>query len=349
MEPSWWEQFRGARVFLTGHTGFKGAWLLQLLSMMGAEVTGYALDPVSDGAYRVIDGDSLCRSVIADLRDAERLAAEMAAAQPDVVFHLAAQPLVRAAYAEPVDTFAVNVMGTTHVLDAVRRLAKPCTLVVITTDKVYASQEWEYPYREADRLGGHDPYSASKAMTEVVTDSYRRSFLAAVGVGVATARAGNVIGGGDWSPERLLPDVVRACQADQPVVLRNPGAVRPWQHVLEPVVGYLMLAAELQRHPAAYAEAWNFGPWPNEAMTVGEVVDCALACWGGGSSDQAADAGAPHETNLLRLDVSKAVARLGWRPRLSTHDAVRWTIDWYRHPSKEITEAQVREYLGLLG
>ncbi|RZK32381.1 MAG: CDP-glucose 4,6-dehydratase, partial [Hymenobacter sp.] len=259
--------YAGKRVFLTGHTGFKGAWLLAWLHELGATVRGYALAPqTTPSLYEVIGGEALCeKSVIADLRQRDLLTQEVVDFQPDFVFHLAAQPLVRLSYDIPAETFEVNALGTAYMLEAVRQLEKPCTVVLITTDKVYENKEWVYPYRETDRLGGYDPYSASKACTELVINSYVQSFFnkadyARHQKAIAVGRAGNVIGGGDWALDRIVPDIVRAVQAGQPVQLRNPAAVRPWQHVLEPLGGYLLLGAKLSQDAARYAGAWNFGP-----------------------------------------------------------------------------------------
>ena len=329
--------YAGKRVFLTGHTGFKGAWLLQWLHLLGAEVKGYALAPETpEDLYHLIGGDTLCESVLADVRDAARLEREMQAFAPDFVFHLAAQPLVRRSYEIPAETFAVNALGTAHVLDAVRCLGgRPCTVVLITTDKVYENQEWVYPYRETDRLGGYDPYSASKACAELVIHSYTQSFfnpadLARHRTGVASARAGNVIGGGDWARDRIVPDIVRALRAGRPVTVRNPLAVRPWQHVLEPLSGYLRLGARLAADPARYGGAWNFGPQADDNKVVEALVQAALRTWGHGTYDKPVLDNQPHEAGLLKLDISRAVTQLGWQPQYPAETAIARTLDWYK-------------------
>ncbi|WP_045687117.1 CDP-glucose 4,6-dehydratase [Hymenobacter sp. AT01-02] len=328
--------YQGKKVFLTGHTGFKGAWLLQWLHMLGAQVKGYALAPEQEeDLYNLIQGDTLCESVIADLRDREKLEAEIVAFQPDFIFHLAAQPLVRLSYEIPADTFAINAIGTAYVLDAVRQLEKPCTIVLITTDKVYENKEWVYPYRETDRLGGYDPYSASKACAELVINSYVQSFFNPAAYeqhrkGIAVGRAGNVIGGGDWAKDRIIPDIVRALRNDVPVTVRNPKAVRPWQHVLEPLGGYLLLGAKLATEPIRYGGAWNFGPQAEDNKTVGEVVEAAISIWGSGSHVSPNLINQPHEAGLLKLDISKAISELRWLPKYTSHKAITETINWYK-------------------
>lgn len=336
MVANWQTAYQGRKVFLTGHTGFKGSWMLQWLRLLGAEVKGYALAPEQDEAlYHLLNGDTLCQSVIADIRDAERLQQELLDFAPDFVFHLAAQPLVRLSYEIPTETFAVNAIGTANVLEAVRQLFTPCTVVIITTDKVYENKEWVYPYRESDALGGYDPYSASKACAELVTSSFARSFfnVATVhthGKGIASARAGNVIGGGDWARDRIIPDIVRALRHSQPVRVRNPRAVRPWQHVLEPVHGYLQLGASLAEDPTRYAGGWNFGPYAEDNKEVEALVQTALSIWGSGSYDKPQLSGEPHEAGLLKLDISKATGELGWRPRYTADEAIRHTLEWYK-------------------
>ena len=328
--------YAGKKIFLTGHTGFKGAWLLYWLHSLGAQVKGYALAPDSEPSlYRLLDGDRLCASVVADLNDRAALQRELVDFQPDFVFHLAAQPLVRLSYDIPVETFATNALGTAHLLDAVRQLDGPCTVVLITTDKVYENQEWVYPYRETDRLGGYDPYSASKACAELVINCYAQSYFnpadyARHRKAVAVGRAGNVIGGGDWAKDRIIPDIVRALGAGQPVPVRNPAAVRPWQHVLEPLGGYLLLGARLAAEPLRYHGAWNFGPHLQDALPVSTLADIALQAWGGGSCHTPAQAGQPHEAGLLKLDISKAVNQLGWYPRYTAAESIQSTIAWYK-------------------
>lgn len=350
--------YEGKKVFVTGHTGFKGSWLIGILNLLGASVRGYALEPLTpDDLYHLIDGDRISESVIGDLRDKELLAASVTSFQPDFVFHLAAQPLVRLSYQIPAETFEVNAIGTANLLDAIRALDKPCTIVLITTDKVYHNNEWEYPYREVDRLGGYDPYSASKACAELVIDSYRNCFFHPQQFSdhqkaVAVGRAGNVIGGGDWSRDRLLPDIARALGKNEKIAVRNPNAVRPWQHVLEPLTGYLILGAKLIRDPVLFAQAYNFGPHATDALPVVEMVKRAVTSWGGGEYEvMNLEGGQPHEAGLLKLDISKAVRELSWNPRLNAEGAVQYTIDWYRSffedrtDIAEFTEHQIQSFL----
>jgi CDP-glucose 4,6-dehydratase len=328
--------YKGKKVFITGHTGFKGSWLLSFLSFLGADLKGYALAPTgNDDLYCLLDGDKLCNSVIGDLRDKEKLTSEILAFQPDFLFHLAAQPLVRLSYEMPADTFDVNVMGTVNVLDAVKQLEKKCAVVLITTDKVYHNNEWVYPYRETDRLGGYDPYSASKACAELVIDSYRNSFFSAANYeqhqkAIAVGRAGNVIGGGDWAKDRLLPDIARALAKEEPIVLRNPASVRPWQHVMEPITGYLLLGEKLAKDPLYFAQAYNFGPHAQDTMTVKEMVAIAIEKWGKGTYEVLNSTGQPHEAGLLSLDITKALKELEWSPRFNAVQAIEYTVNWYK-------------------
>lgn len=328
MNSAFW---RDRRVFLTGHTGFKGGWLSLWLAELGAEVHGYALAPPTEPNFFTVAGleKRLAASTLADIRDAATLEGAMRAARPEVVLHLAAQPLVRQSYAEPVETFAVNVMGTVNLLEAVRRTPGVRAVVNVTTDKCYENREWVWPYRENEALGGHDPYSSSKACSELATAAWRRSFLDAAGVQLASARAGNVIGGGDWADDRLLPDFLRALDAGRTLVIRSPQATRPWQHVLEPLSGYLLLAEKLCAEGAAFAEAWNFGPDEADARPVQWIVETLCdrvpnARWQRDAAPQ------PHEAHTLRLDSAKAHARLGWRPRWNLPCALEATLDWHR-------------------
>lgn len=329
------QTYAGKKVFLTGHTGFKGAWMLKTLSLLGAEVKGYALEPkTKDDLFYLINGDRICNSVIADLRDKKCLEKEVINFEPDFVFHLAAQPLVRLSYDIPAETFEVNVIGTATVLDAVRLLKKKCDVVLITTDKVYYNNEWIYPYRENDRLGGYDPYSASKACAELVIDSYRNSFFNDKTYNVhqkaiAVARAGNVIGGGDWSNDRLIPDIAKAFAADKAVLIRNPKSVRPWQHVLEPVLGYLQLGANLSTNPLQFNQAYNFGPHLSDSLSVKDILKLAIKSWSKGEYKVENDENRPHEAGLLKLDISKAMTELKWEPKLNAEKAVNMTMDWY--------------------
>lgn len=323
-DPAFW---RGRRVFLTGQTGFKGAWLALWLAQLGAEVRGYAL-PAEPGSLALATGPA-GDSRHGDLRDAAALAAAVAAFRPEVVLHLAAQALVRRGYREPVETFATNVMGSIHLLEAVRRCPGVRAVVMVTTDKCYANQERPEPYREDEPLGGRDPYGASKAAMEIAVAAWRASFLAEIPV--ATARAGNVIGGGDLAEDRLLPDCIRALRAGRSIAVRNPAATRPWQHVLEPLSGYLLLAEALWRDGAGVAEAWNFGPALEDVQPVAEVVEQVTRLWGPGAAwHLAAEPGAVHEAGLLAVDAAKARARLGWRPRLGLAAALDWTVGWFR-------------------
>ena len=349
--------YKGKKVFLTGHTGFKGSWLLKTLSLLGAEIKGYALEPQTpNDLFCLIEGEKLCQSVIADLRNKKRLESEIVAFQPDFVFHLAAQPLVRLSYEIPAETFEVNVIGTANVLDGVKLLQKKCSVVLITTDKVYHNNEWEYPYRENDRLGGYDPYSASKACAELLIDSYRNSFFNTKDYdrhlkGIAVARAGNVIGGGDWSKDRLIPDIVRSLMENKPIVIRNPHAVRPWQHVLEPVVGYLSLGVHLENQPVDFSQAYNFGPHAEDTLPVEEMVKAAIESWGFGEYQIEKEANQPHEAGLLKLDISKVKSELNWIPKENAIKTVKMTIEWYLNFLKNqnqnilFTTEQINEFI----
>ena len=331
----------GKRVLLTGHTGFKGAWLAQWLVSMGAKVTAIALKPNTEPNLFTLAkvSDTLAHHEL-DICDATKLAAIVQEVQPEIVLHLAAQALVRESYSDPLRTFSVNIMGTANVLDALRHCDSVRSIVVVTTDKVYANQEWSWPYRETDRLGGHDPYSASKAGTEIVVDSYRASYFAAKGVNVATARAGNVIGGGDWSADRIIPDAVRAWTANETLQVRRPQAVRPWQHVIEPLCAYLVLAERAWSDKAA-AQAWNFGPQTHEAATVREVVGMAQTAFGQGQVQWGDGKDGPHEAGLLMLDTSLAKSQLGIQAVFTLNDAIGMTMRWYRDLQAGQTAAEL--------
>lgn len=349
--------YSGKKVFLTGHTGFKGAWLLKILSLLGADVKGYALAPQNDDdLFNLINGNQLCNSVIADLREREKLTNEVLEFQPDFIFHLAAQPLVRLSYEIPSETFEVNAIGTAYLLDAVRLLNNKCSVVLITTDKVYHNNEWEYPYRENDRLGGYDPYSASKACAELVIDSYRNSFFNKKTYnqhqkGIAVGRAGNVIGGGDWAKDRLMPDIAKAFANNEEVIIRNPNSVRPWQHVLEPVVAYLLLGKYLSEDPLKFGQAYNFGPHGTDALSVREMLKLSIGCWGSGTYKFEEALSPLHEAGLLKLDISKSMKDLAWGPQMNASAAVEMTMNWYKEFSKDqnhidyFTEQQVFQYL----
>ena len=341
--------WRGKRVLLTGHSGFKGSWLTLWLNRLGADVTGISLRPATaPNLFNEARVETLCQSHFCDIRDAAALAALIRAARPEIVFHLAAQPLVRASYKEPRETFATNVMGTVNVLDALRGLAGVRVALMVTTDKVYRDDGSGVPYREEDALGGYDPYSASKAACEMAIASYRDSFLAAQGVAVASARAGNVIGGGDWSQDRLIPDAVRAWQAGRPLEVRRPKAVRPWQYVLEPLSGYLTLAQALWERPGL-AGAYNFGPPPDESLTVRDLIEFARVAYGEGEVRYGAGGEGPHESEWLALAIAKARTVLGVVPVLTVVQAVQRTMAWYRARSqgadcRPLCEAEIAEF-----
>ena len=332
--------YREKKVLLTGHTGFKGSWMLAWLSQLGAIVKGYALSPENEyDLYNRIEGDKLCDSVIADIRDKEKLYGAISEFQPDFIFHLAAQPLVRRSYELPLYTFEVNVNGTANLLESIRVLEKPCCVVIITTDKVYENKEADYCYKETDKLGGHDPYSASKAAAEIVVNSYRNSFFSTDNFhkhqkAIASARAGNVIGGGDWSRDRIIPDIIRALQTGQSVTIRNPKAIRPWQYVLEPLSGYLLLGARLKENPKKFAGSWNLGPENNDVLTVKDVVEEVIKVWGNGDYITPVQNSQPHEAGLLKLDISKAKNELSWKPKMNSTEAILQTISWYKNATK---------------
>jgi CDP-glucose 4,6-dehydratase len=346
--------YRQKTVLVTGHTGFKGGWLCLWLKALGARVIGLALppSPATPSLYAAANVAGGMQSVLGDIRDAALVRRTFDEHRPEIVFHLAAQPLVRRSYAEPIETFHTNVLGTVHVLEAVRRCPSVRSVVVVTTDKCYENHEWPWAYRENDGLGGHDPYSSSKACAEIATAAYRRSFFAAADAAeVATARAGNVIGGGDWSTDRLVPDVLRSLAAGQPVVLRSPDAVRPWQHVLEPLRGYLLLAERLWTRPGKFAEAWNFGPTDEACVPVRDLATRLGRLWGPSRIVCQPSADAPHEARQLTLDSSKARQRLDWRPFLTLDDALYMTVDWQRHYLKSpdslaaCTAGQIESYM----
>jgi CDP-glucose 4,6-dehydratase len=347
--------WQGKRVFITGHTGFKGSWLTLTLFRLGAKITGFALPPPTTPALfdlaRVGEG---IHSVIADIRDADAIHRAVREARPEILFHLAAQPLVRQSYADPVETYTTNVMGLIHLLEAVRQSDSVRALVNITSDKCYENREWLWGYRENESLGGHDPYSSSKACAEIVTAAWRSSFFAPktqtrTQTHIATARAGNVIGGGDWGKDRLIPDILQAISARQPLRLRNPRAIRPWQHVLEPLSGYLLLAEKLYAEGAAWAEAWNFGPADADAQSVQQITKMLAQHWPDALHWEIETESQPHEAYALKLDASKARARLGWRPRLDLRAALaeiaRWQQAWQAgEDMRAVTLAQIAAF-----
>jgi CDP-glucose 4,6-dehydratase len=326
------EWYRGRRVFVTGHTGFKGSWLATWLRSAGARVTGYALppEPGRPSLFELAGVADGIDSVLADVRDRARLDATLRAARPEVVFHMAAQSLVRRSYAEPVPTFETNVVGTAQLLDLVRGVDTVRAVVVVTSDKSYENRDLERGYREDDPMGGHDPYSASKGCQELVTAAFRRSFLTEAGIPTASARAGNVIGGGDWSEDRLVTDLMIAAAGDRACVVRNPDAVRPWQHVLEPLRGYLMLGRALVERGEEFAEGWNFGPDLDDAVPVRDLVARMTAAWPRLRTELSGRSDGLHEARVLRLDNHKARTRLGWQPALTLDETVELTVDWYR-------------------
>lgn len=348
VNPGFW---RGKRVFLTGHTGFKGGWLSLWLQSMGAEVYGYALNPpTAPNLFTVAEvGNGMANSKIADIRDADNLRKAMQAARPEIVFHLAAQPLVRYSYAQPAETYAVNVMGTVYLLEAVRATPGVKVTVNVTTDKCYENREWVWGYREHEAMGGYDPYSSSKGCSELVTTAYRCSFLEQAGIALASARAGNVIGGGDWAADRLIPDFLRAIDAGEVLKIRSPQATRPWQHVLEPLSGYLALAERLYIDGAAgFAEAWNFGPSDEDARSVRWIVEC-LAEMRKDVKWECDETPQPHEAHYLKLDSSKAKSRLCWQPRWGLQIALQKTLEWHEawrkvEDMRLFTMAQIAEY-----
>ncbi|MFG6353461.1 MAG: CDP-glucose 4,6-dehydratase [Oscillospiraceae bacterium] len=321
------EFYRGKRVFLTGHTGFKGSWLCAILTMAGAQVTGYALPPASPSLYELLHLDEKLDSVYGDVRDLDRLWEAFEQARPEIVFHLAAQPIVREGYRDPVGTYSTNVMGTVHLLECVRRAGTVRSVLNITTDKVYENRQWPWGYRESDGLNGIDPYANSKSCSELVTDSYRSSFLAGRGVAVSTARAGNVIGGGDFAPDRIIPDCVRAVRKGGAIRLRNPNSIRPYQHVLEPLSAYLLIA-QRQYEDVGAAGSYNVGPDSRDCLTTGDLADLFCRAWGAPARWEHTGEAGPHEDAILKLDCSKIQSVLGWRPRWHAERAVAETVAW---------------------
>ncbi|WP_092945107.1 CDP-glucose 4,6-dehydratase [Roseateles sp. YR242] len=327
-DPAFWS---GKRVLLTGHTGFKGSWLSLWLQSMGAQVRGVALAPPTQPSLFEVAGVAQgMEHHVVDIRDFAAVQAQMTDFRPEIVIHMAAQPLVRLSYQQPIQTYATNVMGTVHVLEAARHVGTVKAIVNITTDKCYENREWVWGYREDEPMGGHDPYSNSKGCAELVSSAYRKSFLTDAGIAMATARAGNVIGGGDWAADRLLPDILRALEKRDPVLIRNPHAIRPWQHVLEPLSGYLLLAERLYTQGQADAEGWNFGPRDEDARPVQWIVEHLCERWGDGARWTLQPGNHPHEAHFLKLDISKARQRLNWAPRWSLETALSRITDWHQ-------------------
>jgi CDP-glucose 4,6-dehydratase len=339
--------WQGKKVFLTGHTGFKGSWLSLWLQSMGAEVKGFALEPpTTPSLFEQAGVAAGMESEIGDIRNLAAITASMTSFNPDILIHMAAQPLVRLSYREPVETYATNVMGTVHVLEAARQCSNLKAIVNVTTDKCYENQEWVWGYRENEPMGGHDPYSNSKGCSELVTAAYRNSFFNTADTpALASARAGNVIGGGDWAEDRLIPDILRAFEQQQPVIIRNPLATRPWQHVLEPLSGYLILAEKLYTEGTAYAEGWNFGPRDEDVQPVEWILNHMVEQWGAGASWQLDTNPQPHEAQLLKLDISKAAAKLKWQPRWSLAQALDSIVEWHQCwlAQKDIRQATLNQ------
>lgn len=356
LNRSFW---RGRRVLLTGHTGFKGSWLSLWLDALGAKVTGYALSPPTrPSLFEQANLAASVHSICADIRDFQRVKTAVAESRADVVFHMAAQSVVRRGYEDPIETYSTNVMGTVNVLEALRQLNRPCVVVNVTSDKCYSNREWVWGYRENEPMGGRDPYSSSKGCAELVTSAYRESFFAPESldrhrVAIASARAGNAIGGGDWTSDQLIPDLMRAFLAGQPCLIRNPSAIRPWQFVLEPLHGYLMLAERLAEDASRFACGWNFGPVEMDAKPVSWLADELARSWGN-SASWSRDAGLhPREAHFLKLDASKARACLGWRPLLPLDQTLDWIVEWYRAFQTGIdlgvfTRTQIERYEALL-
>ncbi|MFA6222191.1 MAG: CDP-glucose 4,6-dehydratase [Desulfomonilaceae bacterium] len=355
MTPSFWHN---KKVLITGHTGFKGSWISLWLQSLGADVTGYALAPPTDPSLFDIANieDHIC-SIIGDIRDLPKLQSVIAEKKPEIVIHMAAQAIVRRSYHDPVETFSSNVMGTVNVLEAIRLTDSIKVALIVTSDKCYENREWLWPYRENEPLGGHDPYSSSKACAEIVTAAYRKSFFSATNkndrqILLATARAGNVIGGGDWAADRLVPDIIRAFHKAEPVIIRNPAAMRPWQHVLDPLNGYLTLIEKLWEGNAEFADAWNFGPDYYDAKSVSWIANKMVDLWGNGASWKTDDSVQPHEAHSLTLDSTKARTLLKWTPKYGVAEALTKTVEWYKtfydgsdgRTLKKMTLDQIEEY-----
>jgi CDP-glucose 4,6-dehydratase len=346
----------GKKVFLTGHTGFKGSWLSLWLSELAAKVYGFALEPATKPSFFDVSKIEklLTKHTHGDIRDSQTLIGALQEAEPEIVIHMAAQPLVRESYQDPLSTYATNVMGTVHLFEAVRQTPTVKAVLNITTDKCYENNEWVWGYREIEPMGGYDPYSSSKGCSELVSSAYRRSFFKESGVALATARAGNVIGGGDWAKDRIVPDAMRAFIEGQPLKVRNPNAIRPWQHVLEPLAGYLQLCQQLIEQPMQFAEGWNFGPGEADAQPVSRLADIMVQSWGDGVQwQQDGTSNQPHEANYLKLDCSKAKTKLGWQPQWSLEQALEQSVAWYQawYQGKDMTQfslQQIQSYANAL-
>lgn len=352
------EFWKDKKVLLTGHTGFKGSWLSAWLQILEAQVVGYSLSaPTNPSLFDLAKLGDRMTSIVGDVRDLPHLAQTMTDFQPEIVIHMAAQALVRESYQHPIETYAVNVMGTVNILEAVRQVGSVKAFVNVTSDKCYENQEWVWGYRESEAMGGYDPYSSSKGCSELVTSAYRNSFFNAAnyathGAGIATARAGNVIGGGDWAKDRLIPDILKAWQSDQKFLIRYPHAIRPWQHVLEPLSGYLTLAEYLYKDGATYSGAWNFGPNESDAQTVGWIVEQMAHLWGSNAGWGQETIAQPHEANYLKLDCSKARSQLKWQPKLEVKTALAWVIDWSKALEakanmRDFTIHQINQFMNL--
>ncbi len=352
MENSVYSAFRGKRVLITGHTGFKGSWLAIWLHELGARVVGVGLDPFSERDNFVLSGigKKIAADIRADIRDREKMVSVFKEYQPEIVFHLAAQPLVRLSYDIPVETYETNVMGTIHVMEAIRQTESVRAAVMITTDKCYENKEQIWGYRETEPMGGYDPYSSSKGAAEIAISSWRRSFFNPTDYGkkhhvsIASVRAGNVVGGGDWAKDRIVPDCIRAIEAGNAIEIRSPKAIRPWQHVLEPLSGYMLLALKMLEEPTKYCEGWNFGPGMESVTPVWDVATKIISFYGSGTLKDCSDPAALHEANLLMLDITKAHIRLGWQPRTDINQCCQLTADWYkRYPSENVYDLDVEQ------
>jgi len=349
--------YQNKKVLITGHTGFKGSWLSIWLNKLGAEVVGIALDPKNElNNFLLANVSSFVKDLRLDVRNKDAIIKIFKDEQPDIVFHLAAQALVLESYVSPLETFEINTLGTANVLEAIRQTQSVKTAIFITTDKVYENKEWIWPYREDERLGGYDPYSASKGASELIISSYRNSFFNPENysehcTSIATVRAGNVIGGGDWSENRIMPDCIRALEKDIPIDIRSPKSVRPWQHVLEPLGGYLLLGAKMILEPTVFSEAWNFGPEAENIMNVGNLVQMVISNYGRGEWNDLSDVNALHEAKLLSLDINKAKYKLDWKPILSLKETIEFTIEWYKNYNSEnvleLCQQQIDEYSNL--